>query len=115
TGNATVSFEVTSGPNKGLALSCTVTAALLGASTCSVSYSSTVSGTDTLVATAGAGDPGAQATVTWQGIPSFIVMSPAVSYHTMGGTGRVTATVIDRQGGAVPGANVAFSASGTGS
>ena len=64
TGNATVTFNVTSGPNKGLTRSCTVTAGLLGASTCSVSYSSTTAGTDTLVATAGAGDPGAPATVT---------------------------------------------------
>jgi len=109
-----VSFTIVSGGNAGSSIpSCVITAFLLFAgTTCSTSYSGTQSGTDTIQASAGAGT--AMTTVTWQGIPSSITMSPGLSYNTAGQTANVAAIVFDRQGKPVPGATVGFTVTGPG-
>ncbi|MEA2533166.1 MAG: hypothetical protein QOJ93_977 [Actinomycetota bacterium] len=109
-----VSFTIVSGGNAGTSIpNCVIPALLVLAGTsCTTSYSGTQSGTDTIQASAGAGTT--SATVTWQGIPSSIVMSPAVSYNSTGQTANVAATVFDRQGKPVQGATVAFTVTGPG-
>ena len=116
--DVTVAFSIISaGGNAGTSIgSCVVKAVLLGlgGKTCSTSYVGTVSGTDTILAQAGAGDTGQTTTVTWQGIPAAITMNPGVSYNSSGQTANVVATVFDRQGGPVPGATVGFTVTGPG-
>ncbi|TMK51006.1 MAG: hypothetical protein E6G66_06625 [Actinobacteria bacterium] len=116
--DVTVSFSIISaGGNAGTSIgSCVVKAVLLGlgGKTCSTSYVGTVSGMDTILAQAGAGDTGQTTTVTWQGIPAAITMNPGVSYNSSGQTANVVATVFDRQGKPVQGATVAFTVTGPG-
>ena len=116
--DVTVSFSIVSGGgNAGTSIgSCVVKAVLLGlgGKTCSTSYVGTVSGMDTILAQAGAGDTGQTTTITWQGIPAAITMNPGVSYNSSGQTANVVATVFDRQGGPVPGATVGFTVTGPG-
>jgi hypothetical protein len=109
-----VSFTIVSGGNAGSSIqSCVITAVFLFAgTTCTTSYSGTQSGTDTIQASAGAGTT--SATVTWQGIPSSITMTPGLSYNSTGQTANVAATVFDRQGKPVQGAAVAFTVTGPG-
>ena len=110
----TVSFAIVSGPNTGQAIaSCAIDmGALGGATTCSTSYVGGGAGTDTIQASAGGG--ASTTTVTWQGVPALIFMSPAVSFNATGHTAAVTATVVDRRGVAVAGASVSFAVTGPG-
>jgi len=116
--DVTVSFSIISaGGNAGTSIgSCVVKAVLLGlgGKTCSTSYVGTVSGMDTILAQAGAGDTGQTTTITWQGIPAAITMNPGVSYNSSGQTANVVATVFDRQGKPVQGTTVAFTVTGPG-
>ncbi len=113
-----VSFGITQdSPNAGTTIpQCTVTPGTLGGgSTCRTSYVGTLSGKDTIIARVDAADPGKTTSVTWQGIPAAIFMSPLISFNTAGGPpAAVTATVVDRQGKPVVGSAVGFSVTGPG-
>jgi hypothetical protein len=107
----TVSFSMT-GANAGTSISpCTVQSF---AQTCTSSYTGTLSGSDTVRAQASGADPGSSTTVTWQGIPASLALTPQLSFNTVGQNLSLVATVTDLQGKPVPGANVAFTVTGPG-
>lgn len=97
--NQTVSFQIVSGPNKGLALASAVTNSQGQATRC---YSSAVSGVDTLQATV-AGVVGTTSsntvTRTWNAAPVVQIVSPVnLSGQELGLATKVVANVSDADG-----------------
>ena len=107
-----VAFTIISGPNAGASLaSCQVQ---LLQQSCSTSYSSTISGTDTIEADAPGQSGGPNVSVSWLGVPALVLVSPPASFTNVNSNVSVNATVYDTNGNPVSGNQVQFTASGTG-
>src|SRR5712664_3629885 len=77
-------------------------------------YTGTVSGDDTITATAvGGSNPSDTAAKTWKpGAPATLVLTPKTATNVVGNTHTVTATVRDQFGNLVPNATVTFAVTG---
>ncbi len=109
----TVTFAVTSGPNKGL----TGTGVTDASGNASFSYSSTKPGTDTLGASfvdnLNNTHTSNTVTVTWTpGPPAKLVLTPKTATNTVGNPHTVTATVTDSFSNPTPAVAVKFTVTG---
>jgi hypothetical protein len=89
---------------------------LAPAGQCTVSYTGTNPGLDTITACVfpcGPGDPTAVATKLWTGGPATLILTPPSATNTVGTSHTVTATVTDAGGQPVPGVVVRFAVTGT--